>query len=75
MDVPLTSEQEKLLEQVAARQQRSKTTVAAEAIEAYLDHERWFRDQVEQGRAASRRGEMLDHDEVVQRIEQRFGRP
>ena len=72
MEVPLTGEQERLLEQVAARSQKSKSAVAAEAIEAYLEHERWFRERVEEGRAAARRGELLDHDEVVQRIEQRF---
>lgn len=72
MEVPLTSEQERLLEQVAARSQKSKTAVAAEAIEAYLDHERWFQEQIERGRAAARNGELLDHDEVVERMEQRF---
>jgi predicted transcriptional regulator len=74
MEVPLTSEQERLLEQVAARTQKSKGVVAAEAIEAYLDHEQWFHEQVEQGRAAARRGEWLEHD-VVQRIEQHLRRP
>jgi len=72
MEVPLTSEQERLLEQVAARSQKSKTAVAAAAIEAYLDHERWFHEQVERGRAAARNGELLEHDEVVERMEQRF---
>lgn len=75
MEVPLTNEQETLLERVAARTQKSKTALAAEAIEAYLDHERWFREQVQQGRTAARKGELLDHEEVVERIERRFGRP
>jgi predicted transcriptional regulator len=68
MEVPLTKEQEKLLEEVAARSQKPKTALAVEAIEAYLDHERWFRQQVEQGRASARRGELLEHDEVVRRF-------
>ena len=72
MEVPLTSEQERLLESVAARSQKSKTAVAAEAIEVYLDHERWFQEQIERGRAAARNGELLEHDEVVERMEQRF---
>jgi predicted transcriptional regulator len=49
MEVPLTREQEKLLAELAARTEKSATAVAAEAIEVYLDHKRWFRQQVEQG--------------------------
>jgi predicted transcriptional regulator len=70
MEIPLTNEQERLLEEVATRTRKSTTVLAAEAIEAYLDHERWFRQQVEEGQAAARRGELLEHDEVVRQIEQ-----
>jgi predicted transcriptional regulator len=72
MEVPLTKEQEKLLEELASRSQKPKATVAVEAIEAYLDHERWFRQQVKQGQASALRGELLEHDEVVRQIEQKL---
>ena len=75
MEVPLTDDQEKLLEDVAARSQKTKTLVASEAIEAYLSHERWFREQIEESRAAASRGKLIEHDDVVQRMEQRFRRP
>ena len=35
-----------------------------------LDFEPRFLDAVEEGRASARRGELLEHDEVVKRIEQ-----
>lgn len=36
-----------------------------------LGHER-FLAAVEEGRASARRGDLLEHDEVVERIEQKF---
>lgn len=72
MEVPLTKDQEKLLDEVAARTHKPKDALAAEAIEAYLDHERWFRQQVEEAKISASRGELIEHDEVVKRVEQRF---
>lgn len=72
MEVPLTKDQEKLLDEVAARMRKPRTGLAAEAIQAYLDHERWFRQQIEEAKASAGRGELVEHDEVVRRIERRF---
>jgi len=33
------------------------------------DYERWFIREVEKGLAAAERGELLEHEEVVERIE------
>ena len=33
------------------------------------DYERWFIQEVEKGLAAAERGELLEHEEVVERIE------
>jgi len=37
-----------------------------------LDYEQRFIAAVEEGRASARRGDLLDHDEVVERIERMF---
>jgi predicted transcriptional regulator len=37
-----------------------------------LDYDERFLAAVEQGRAAARRGELVEHDEVVERIERMF---
>ena len=65
MQVLLTSQQESLLADVAARTGRSAEQILREALDAFLDHQRWFVEAVEQGRAAARRGELVDHEELV----------
>ena len=37
-----------------------------------LEYNARFVEAVEEGRAAARRGDLVDHDEVVARIEQTF---
>jgi len=61
-----------LLEQTAVRRNCSKEDVASEAIAAYLEHDAWFRAEVEQGREGAQRGDLVDHREVVPSIEKRF---
>lgn len=43
-----------------------------EIVEAYLDHDKWFRAEVQKGLAQLDNGESLSHDEVVARIERMF---
>jgi predicted transcriptional regulator len=43
--------------------------VIEEAVDRLLDHDEWFRREVEKGQAQAARGELIDHDEVVRRIE------
>jgi predicted transcriptional regulator len=37
-----------------------------------LDYDSWFIQQVEKGQAQADRGELIDHEEAVKRIEKRF---
>ncbi len=73
MEIQLTPEQESLLERAAANRKRPKAELVNEAIRVYLEHESWFAQAVEQGREAARHGNLLEHEEVVTRIERRFG--
>ena len=43
---------------------------AEEAIDRMLEYDTRFVEAVEEGRAAARRGDLLEHGEVVERIEQ-----
>lgn len=72
MQVSLTSQQESLLADMAARTGRSPEQVLREALDAFLDHQRWFVEAVEQGRAAARQGELIDHEDLVPRLEERY---
>jgi predicted transcriptional regulator len=48
--------------------------VVEKAVDQMLDYEQHFIAAVEKGRASARRGDLLEHDEVVERTEQIFGR-
>jgi predicted transcriptional regulator len=41
-------------------------------VDAYLDHDKWFRAEVQMGLAQLDNGESVSHDEVVARIERMF---
>ncbi len=72
MEVHLSIEKQAHLHQSAARTGRSAAQFIEDAVEHVLQSESRFIEAVEVGRAAARRGELVDHDEVVERIEQMF---
>jgi predicted transcriptional regulator len=51
---------------------RSTGKLVAEAVDRMLEYGARSIDAVEEGRAAARRGELLEHDEVFDRIEGMF---
>lgn len=72
MDVPLSPEQEAELGALAASRGRRPSELATELLTSSLEHERWFISEVEKGLAQADQGELIEHDEVVRRIEQRL---
>jgi predicted transcriptional regulator len=73
MELHLTAEEEALLEQLAARTGKDKQDVVREAVDRLLEYDARFVAAVEEGRASARRGDLLEHDEVVERIERMLG--
>ena len=69
MEVHLTHESEQQLQQLAERTGRQPDQLVEQAISHYLDYETHFLDAVEEGRKAAGEGRVLEHDEVVRRIE------
>lgn len=69
MDVQLSPEKEARLRDVATRTGREASQLVAEAVDRMLEYDTRFIEAVEVGRAAARRGELLEHDDVVARIE------
>jgi RHH-type transcriptional regulator, rel operon repressor / antitoxin RelB len=57
------------LEQLAARTGRSPSTLAAEAIDAYLEIDRWQVAGIQQAIASHDRGEGIDHADVKAWVE------
>jgi predicted transcriptional regulator len=72
MEIHLTPEKEALLRQVAARKGQDAAQVIQEAVDRLLDHDLWFIKEVEKGQSQAAKGELIEHDEVVARIEKRL---
>jgi predicted transcriptional regulator len=70
MEVHFSPEKEARLQQVASRSGKEAAEVVEEAVDRMLEYETRFVEAVEEGRASARRGELLEHDQVVERIEQ-----
>ena len=62
----------KRLDALAERVDRSRSWLANEAIEAYLEHQEWMDRETDEAIAAIDAGaELLPHDQVMSRLEQR----
>jgi predicted transcriptional regulator len=69
MEIHLSPDKEARLRQLATRTGRDAAQVVEEAVDNMLEYEQRFIAAVEEGRASARRGDLLEHDEVVERIE------
>lgn len=69
MEIIFAPEKEAQLQHFANRTGRNAAQLVEEAVDRMLEYDARFIDAVEEGRAAARRGALLDHDEVVARIE------
>ncbi len=72
MEIHLSPDKEARLRQFATRTGRDADQVIEAAVDQMLEYEESFLAAVEKGRASARRGDLLEHDEVVERIEQMF---
>lgn len=72
MEVNLSPDLQAKLARIATQRGRDPETLAREAIERLVDYDARFIEAVEEGRAAARRGDLLEHDVVVERIESMF---
>jgi predicted transcriptional regulator len=72
MEVQLSPEKEARLHDFAKRTGRDAAQLVVEAVDRMPEYDARFIEAVEEGRAAARRGELLEHAEVVARIEGMF---
>jgi predicted transcriptional regulator len=70
MEVHFSPDQETRLRQFAARTGKVATQVVEEAVDRMLEYDARFIEAIKEGRASARRGDLLEHDEIVERIEQ-----
>jgi predicted transcriptional regulator len=72
MEVHFSPEKEARIEQAASRSGKDAAQLVEEAVDRMLEFDARFAEAVEAGRTSARRGDLLEHDEVVERIEQMF---
>jgi predicted transcriptional regulator len=72
MTLQVPPELEAKLTRLAAQTGRTVDQVALDLLASSVDHDEWFRREVEKGRTSAREGRLLGHDEVADRINQRY---
>jgi predicted transcriptional regulator len=72
MEIHFKPELEDKLNQIAVQSGRKAGQIVEELVETYVDHDQWFRKEVEKGLAQLDRGEFLEHDEVMAKIDRMF---
>jgi predicted transcriptional regulator len=72
MELHLKGELEARIVRIAAETGRDAEEVIAQLLESYLDHDDWFRREVQKGIDQAERGELLEHEEVVRRLERQL---
>lgn len=66
MTVRLTDDMKLRLEELAKSTHRTKSFLAAEAINEYLSHQEWQISEIKKGLIEAEAGELLDHSAIRQ---------
>jgi predicted transcriptional regulator len=74
MTLQVPPELEAKLARLAAQTGRTVDQVALDLLASSVEYDEWFRREVEKGLASAREGRLLDHDDVDDRIKQRYRR-
>ncbi|MBI4485730.1 MAG: hypothetical protein HY655_06940 [Acidobacteria bacterium] len=72
MELHVPPDLEAKLNRLAQSTGRTAEQLALDLLATSVEHDEWFRREVEKGRASARAGRLLDRDEVVARIEKRY---
>jgi predicted transcriptional regulator len=72
MNLHVPPELEGKLTRLAVETGRTVDQVALELLASSLDHDEWFRREVEKGRLSAREGRLLDHEDVASRMDRRY---
>lgn len=72
MQINIPSDLQAKLDRIAQKQGCAPESIVNEAIGRLVEYDEWFIRQVERGLAQLERGELLEHEEVVSRMENLF---
>jgi predicted transcriptional regulator len=69
MEVSLAPELEARLTRIASEAGKAANQVVEELVADYLDHDAWFKQEVEKGLTSLDDGKFVSHEEVGRQIE------
>ena len=69
MEVHFSPDKEARLRDFASRTGKDAAQLVEEAVDRMLEYDVRFTEAVKEGRAAARRGDLLNQEDVVERIE------
>ena len=69
MEISFAPELEAKLNRIASRTGKEVDQVVKELVAIYLDHDEWFREEVEKGLASLDRGKSVSHEKVRRQME------
>lgn len=71
MNLQVPPELEAKLTRLAAETGRTADQVALDLLASSVDHDEWFRGEVEKGRTSAREDRLIEHDDVAARMDRR----
>jgi predicted transcriptional regulator len=69
MEISLAPEVEARLARIASEEGKAANQVVQDLVVTYLDHDEWFRSEVQKGLASLDSGRFVSHEEVGRQIE------
>ncbi len=69
MEISLAPELEARLTRIASEAGKAANQVVQELVAEYLDHDEWFKREVQKGVASLDSGKFVSHEEVGRRME------
>ena len=70
MEISLTPDLEARLARIASEAGKGPNQIVEELIADYVDHDEWFRREVQKGVASLDAGQFVSHEDVGRKIEQ-----
>jgi predicted transcriptional regulator len=72
MEVRLNLDLQAKLAELASQQGRDTEELMVEAVKRMVNYDQWFMREVEKGKSAADRGELVDHDDIQKLIDRRY---
>lgn len=73
MEISFAPELEAKLNQIASQTGKGADQVVQELVASYLDHDEWFKQEVEKGLISLDHGQSVSHEEVRRQMERTLG--